>query len=115
MPNALLPWQAVHVRGVSMVPTLRDGDLVIVRHGARIRPGDVVLATYRSMPDHYVLKRAVRPVSGGWWLGTDNEAAGGDSDAHGVADVLARVVLLQRADARRFTVMRRRASRLVPP
>ena len=115
MPHALLPWQAVHVRGVSMVPTLRDGDLVIVRYGARIRAGDVVLATYRSMPDHYVLKRAVRPVSGGWWLGTDNAAAGGDSDAHGVADILARVVLRKGAGSRRITVMRRRASRLVRP
>ena len=109
MPNALLPWQAVHVRGASMVPTLRDGDLVIVRHGARIRPGDVVLATYRTMPDHLVVKRVVRPAAGGWWLGSDNAAAGGDSEAHGVADVSARAVLRRRAGARRLTMMRRRA------
>lgn len=76
-----------------MVPTLRDGDVVLVRHGARVRPGDVVLARYRSLPDRYVVKRAVRPTGGGWWLASDNPAAGGDSAAHGVADVLARVVL----------------------
>jgi phage repressor protein C with HTH and peptisase S24 domain len=79
-----------------MVPTLRDGDVVVVRHGARIRPGDVVLARYRSLPDRYVLKRTVRPAAGCWWLASDNAAAGGDSAAHGVADVLARVVLRRR-------------------
>lgn len=91
--EAVLPWQFVRVSGPSMVPTLRDGDAVVVRHGAPIRPGDVVLARYRSMPERHVLKRAVREVDGGWWLSSDNEAAGGDSAAHGVADVLARAVL----------------------
>jgi phage repressor protein C with HTH and peptisase S24 domain len=76
-----------------MVPTLRDGDTVVVRRGARIRPGDVVLATFRALPYRYVVKRAVRPQDGGWWLASDNEFAGGDSRSHGVADVHARVVL----------------------
>jgi hypothetical protein len=35
----------------------------------------------------------VRETDGGWWLASDNAAAGGDSAVHGVADVLARVVL----------------------
>jgi phage repressor protein C with HTH and peptisase S24 domain len=76
-----------------MVPSLRDGDVVIVRHGRAVRPGDLVLARYRSMPERYVLKRAVRRADGGWWLASDNPAAGGDSTVHGVADVLACVVL----------------------
>ena len=87
----LLPWQRVEVSGPSMSPTLRHGDALIVRHGARIRPGDVVLARFRTLPDRLVLKRAVRPRDGGWWLASDNSFAGGDSDTHGVADVLARV------------------------
>jgi phage repressor protein C with HTH and peptisase S24 domain len=91
--EAVLSWQFVRVSGPSMVPTLRDGDAVIVRHGAAVRPGDVVLACYRSMPDRFVLKRAVRETDGGWWLSSDNAAAGGDSAVHGVADVLARVTL----------------------
>lgn len=91
--RALLPWQRVRVSGPSMVPTLRDGDIVLVRHGAGVRPGDVVLARYRSMPGRDVLKRAVRPQDGGWWLASDNAAAGGDSTVHGVADVQARVLL----------------------
>ena len=93
MPGALIPWQRVRVSGPSMVPTLRHGDVVLVRHGAPVRSGDVVLARFRSMPERFVLKRAVREVDGGWWLASDNVAAGGDSAAHGVADVLARVVL----------------------
>jgi phage repressor protein C with HTH and peptisase S24 domain len=89
----LLPWQLVRVSGPSMVPTMRHGDTVLVRHGARIRPGDVVLATFRALPDRLVLKRAVRRQDGGWWLASDNSFAGGDSETHGVADIEARVVL----------------------
>jgi phage repressor protein C with HTH and peptisase S24 domain len=76
-----------------MVPTLRDGDLVVVAHGARVRPGDVVLARFRDLPDRAVLKRVARREGDGWWLASDNLAAGGDSATHGVADVQARVLL----------------------
>jgi phage repressor protein C with HTH and peptisase S24 domain len=89
----LLPWQVVRVAGPSMVPTLADGDTVLARYGAKVRPGDVVLATFRALPDRLVLKRAVRAQDGGWWLASDNVFAGGDSETHGVADVRARVVL----------------------
>jgi phage repressor protein C with HTH and peptisase S24 domain len=97
--GAVLPWQRVRVSGPSMVPTLRDGDVVLVRHGARVRPGDVVLATYESMPGRYVLKRTARPDGHGWWLTSDNPAAGGDSAVHGVAQVHARVILRWRPGA----------------
>jgi phage repressor protein C with HTH and peptisase S24 domain len=76
-----------------MSPTLRDGDVVVVRHGAEIRPGDVVLARFRDLPGRAVLKRVASRSGDGWWLVSDNSAAGGDSTAHGVADVQARVVL----------------------
>lgn len=89
----LFPWQKVHVSGPSMVPTLHDEDVVLVWHGRRVRPGDVVLARFRSMPDRFVVKRAQRPDGDGWLLRSDNDAAGGDSRSHGVADVLGRVVL----------------------
>jgi phage repressor protein C with HTH and peptisase S24 domain len=91
--GAVLPWQRVRVSGPSMVPTLRDGDVVLVRHGAAVRPGDVVLATYASMPERHVLKRVARAAGEGWWLSSDNPAAGGDSSVHGAAQVHARVVL----------------------
>jgi phage repressor protein C with HTH and peptisase S24 domain len=83
-----------------MVPALRDGDRVLVRHAAAVRPGDVVLARFASLPDRLVIKRAVRRVDGGWWLASDNAAAGGDSAVHGAADVLGRVVLVLPAGRR---------------
>jgi len=73
-----------------MVPALRDGDCVVVRRRARVRPGDVVVARYRSRPDLLVVKRAVEASSGGWLLASDNPFVDGPS---GVADVEARVLL----------------------
>jgi nickel-type superoxide dismutase maturation protease len=98
--EALLPWQLVRVLGPSMVPALRHGDRLIVRHGARVRPGDVVLARFPSMPGRFVVKRAAHAVDGGWWVRSDNSSAGGDSAAHGAAEVLARAVLVLPAGSR---------------
>jgi phage repressor protein C with HTH and peptisase S24 domain len=100
MRDALLPLQLVRVSGPSMVPTVRHGDRLVVRRGARVRPGDVVLARFATLPGVLVVKRAVRPVDGGWWIASDNAAAGGDSSAHGPADVLGRAVLLLRRGRR---------------
>lgn len=82
-----------------MVPALRSGDLVIVRHGARVRSGDIVLARFGSLPDVLVIKRAVRRLDGGWFIASDNAAAAGDSAVHGPAEVLGRVVLRLRRGA----------------
>jgi SOS-response transcriptional repressor LexA len=91
-----------------MVPTLRHGDTVVVRTGVPVRPGDVVVARFRELPDRLVVKRAVRPCDGGWWLASDNAFAGGDSAAHGIADVVGTVMLrLHRGLPRR---VRRRPS-----
>jgi len=76
-----------------MTPTLRHGDVVLVRHGARVRPGDVVLARFGALPERLVVKRAVRPEGRGWWLVSDNPYAGGDSESYGPGEVLARAVL----------------------
>jgi phage repressor protein C with HTH and peptisase S24 domain len=92
--EALLPWQLVRVVGPSMAPALHDGERLLVRHGARVRPGDVVLGRFASMPGRLVVKRAVRLVPDGWWLASDNPFAGGDSSVHGPAEVLARAVLV---------------------
>ncbi len=80
----------VLVRGPSMVPTLRDGDCLLVRRRARVRPGDVVVGRFRERPLLLVVKRAVREVDGGWELTSDNPFAVGPT---GVADVEARVLL----------------------
>ncbi len=84
---------AVLVHGPSMAPTLRHGDALLVRRGGRVRPGDVVVARFRSRPDLLVVKRAVRAQDGGWWVRGDNDLVTDDSRAYGVADVVGRVVL----------------------
>lgn len=79
-----------------MLPVLRDGDRLLVRHGASPEPGDVVVARFRD--GTVVVKRAVErrtTAAGapGWWLLSDNLDEGlGDSRARGPVpddDVLA--------------------------
>ena len=83
----------VRVSGVSMEPTLRSGDLLLVRYAAAPRRGD--LAVVR-------LPNAVKRVTGTdpqdpsrWWVERDNPREGVDSWRVGgipAADILAVVV-----------------------
>ncbi|MGI8614981.1 MAG: S24/S26 family peptidase [Nocardioidaceae bacterium] len=81
------------VRGRSMQPTLRDGDRLLVVHGARPRVGGLVVV---RLPDGVVaVKRAVRREPGGWWVERDNPTEGVDSRVVGVVaerNVVARVL-----------------------
>ena len=74
-----------------MEPALRPGDWLILRRTItpgrplRVRPGQVVVARHPGRPDLLVVKRAARRERGGWWLASDNPAAGAvDSRAFGV-------------------------------
>ena len=79
----------VAVSGPSMVPTLRHGDTVAgAARRARSAAGDVVVARFRALPGRLVRQARGAPHDGGWWLASDNTFAGGDSAAHGVADVV---------------------------
>jgi phage repressor protein C with HTH and peptisase S24 domain len=76
-----------------MAPTLKHGDMLLVRRGGRpIRSGDVVVATFHSRPDLLVVKRAVRPEADGWWIVGDNEYATDDSRVFGVAKIVGGVI-----------------------
>ena len=79
----------VAVRGPSMSPALRDGDVVVARFGTRVRPGDVVLVRWPARPQQLSVKRAVRPVDGGWWVLGDNPFGSTDSRELGPARVAA--------------------------
>jgi phage repressor protein C with HTH and peptisase S24 domain len=85
--------QAVLVEGPSMLPTLRPGDCLLVRHGGPVQAGDVVVARFGSRPELLVVKRAVRPHAGGWWVQGDNPDILDDSRRYGSAEVVGRVVL----------------------
>ena len=84
-----------------MVPTLRHGDAVVVRRGGRVRRGDLVIARFPAGPDLLVVKRAVRPAAGGWWIEGDNPLVTDDSRAYGPAVVLGRVLFRYRPLRRR--------------
>ena len=81
-----------------MRPTLKPGDRLLVRYGARVRPGSLVLA--RLADGTLAVKRASgrrttatgRP---GWWMLSDDPAVGVDSRHRGPVpdeDVLAVVM-----------------------
>jgi hypothetical protein len=75
-----------------MVPALRDGDALLIWRTRRIRPGEVVLVQLPGVPGLSV-KRAVRPVAGGWWVEGDNPFGSTDSRELGAAEVVGRVLL----------------------
>ncbi|WP_267884815.1 nickel-type superoxide dismutase maturation protease [Streptomyces sp. NRRL S-87] len=78
-----VPFQTVEVSGPSMVPTLLDGDWLLVRYGAPVRPGNVVILRHPFQQDLLVVKRATERREGGWWVLGDNAFAGGDSTDYG--------------------------------
>ena len=73
-----------------MVPALCDGDRLLVRFGAKPRPGRLVLARFPHRPDVVVVKRAVRAAGEGWFVLGDNADASDDSRVHGPAEVIGR-------------------------
>jgi len=85
------PLWRVAVAERSMEPALYPGDwLVVCRtivpgRPLRVRPGQVVVARDPKRLDLLIVKRAARREPGGWWLASDNPAAGAvDSRAFGV-------------------------------
>ena len=75
------------VAGDSMRPTLEPGDWLVVRRGARVRPGDVVVARRPDRTGLRVVKRALKRTDDGWWLVGDNPAASTDSRLFGAVPV----------------------------
>ncbi len=73
------------VRGRSMAPTLRDGDRLLVAHGAVPRPGRV--AVVRFADGVVAVKRLDHHSADGWWVVRDNDREGRDSWSAGpIAD-----------------------------
>lgn len=70
-----------------MSPVLADGDVLLLRFGAPVRPGDVVLVTWDARPGQLSVKRAVRPDGEGWHVRGDNPFGSTDSTTLGPARV----------------------------
>ena len=70
------PIWRVKVTERSMEPALRPGDWLLALRTRRIRPGQIVLAWHPEEPGMLLVKRAAGRVDGGWWLASDNPAAG---------------------------------------
>jgi phage repressor protein C with HTH and peptisase S24 domain len=86
-------WGVAVVRGRSMEPTLRDGDRLLVRHGAAPRVGALAVVRLPDRPP--AVKRVTRRERDGWWVERDNPREGVDSWSVGAipdSDVLAVVV-----------------------
>ena len=67
----------VAVAEESMLPALRPGDWLLAWRTGRVRPGQVVLAWHPQRPGFLLVKRVgVARGAGGWWLASDNPAAG---------------------------------------
>lgn len=71
-----------------MAPALSDGDVVLARMNAVVRPGAVVLVRWKQRPEQLSVKRAVHPCGGQWYVLGDNPDGSTDSRVLGSAHVL---------------------------
>lgn len=86
-PLGRLPYRRIRVRGPSMAPTLKDGDVVLARNRRQPRTGDVVVVTWVTRPSQLSVKRAAKPDDSGWHVEGDNPYASTDSRDLGPAQV----------------------------
>jgi nickel-type superoxide dismutase maturation protease len=80
----------------SMRPTLLPGDQLVVKYGAVVHVGDIVVLRHPFQHDLLIVKRTVERREGGWWVTGDNPVVQNDSREFGVVPddlVIARALL----------------------
>lgn len=86
LASGALGWRFLHrvrVSGPSMLPTLRDGDRLLVRATRRLHPGDVLVLHDPDEPGRLVVKRAASVDAHTVVVLGDNPAASRDSRTYG--------------------------------
>lgn len=71
-----------------MLPTLRDGDVVLAQPGRAARTGEVALVRWAARPDQVSVKRLALRTDEGWFAVGDAPAASTDSRTLGPAESL---------------------------
>ena len=85
----VLSFTTVRVVGPSMEPAVQNGQWWVVRKGAKLRQGDVVLLQHPERSDLSVVKRLSHREDSGWWVLGDNPRESDDSRQFGaVSDTL---------------------------
>lgn len=87
-------WFIADVAGASMLPTLRAGDLLVVRAGRdpmAYRRGQLALVHFDARPGRVMVKRVQEARPGGLWVAGDNPSASDASEKFGLAHPLGRV------------------------
>jgi hypothetical protein len=82
----------VLVRGGSMAPTLRDGDVVLARPGAPVRPGELALVRWASRPGQLSVKRLAIDLGDDTWFAV-GDAPGASTDSRQIGPALALAVV----------------------
>lgn len=90
---------SVRIVGLSMEPTVVNGDWWLVRRSSRLRPGAVVLLRHPLRPELPVVKRLVERRAEGWWVLGDNPDHSEDSRQFGTVPeelIVGRLILRYR-------------------
>jgi nickel-type superoxide dismutase maturation protease len=67
----------------SMLPALRPGDHLVVKYGAPVGPGDVVVVRHPLQHNLLIVKRIAERRPTGWWVVGDNPDVRNDSREFG--------------------------------
>ena len=87
-------WGLARVHGRSMLPTLRDGDRLLLDYRCPPSPGRIAVV---GLPDGTVaVKRLDHLAEDGWWVSRDNPSEGVDSWSLGAPVTQVRAIAVAR-------------------